>query len=607
VLDALPLTANGKLDRKALPAPELTPKVLRAPRTPHEEVLCALFAEVLGLPQVGIDDNFFALGGDSIVSIQLVSRARKAGLLITPRAVFQHQTVEALAAAAKFVDDSAAALPDIAIGALSPTPIMRWLLDRDGPLDRFHQAMLVRLPAGMREDHLRAALQAVLDHHDALRLRLSGLGETGERTLEIVPAGTVAASSCLRRVDSEGLEGRALRVCIAEQAAAAERGLSPWSGVMLQAVWFDAGPRQAGRLLLTIHHLAVDGVSWRILLPDLAVAWAAIADGREPVLGPRGTSLRRWSQRLAAEALAPGRVAELGFWSGMLGQPAVRLVDGALDPARDIMATAGQLTLTLPVGVTEALLTRVPAGFHGGINDVLLSGLVVAVAQWCREHGRGGGTAVVLDIEGHGREEIFAGVELSRTVGWFTSLYPVRLDAGALDVDEALAGGPALGRTVKLIKEQLHAVPDHGLGYGLLRYLNAETAAALGGFEPAQLGFNYLGRFAAGAAVDWNGAAESDALGGGGDPALPLFHALEVNALTRDGDDGATLSATWTWASALLTQAEVGALAQGWFAALEALVRHAAAPGAGGRTPSDLPLVALSQAEIERLEQSYAD
>ena len=189
---------------------------------------------------------------------------------------------------------------------------MRWLAERGGPIERFHQAMLLRLPAGVQEDHLGAALQAMLDHHDALRLRLAGLGEAGEWTLEIAPAGTVAASSCLRRVDSGELEGAALRACIAEQARAAESGLSPGSGVMLQAVWFDAGPRRAGRLLLTIHHLAVDGVSWRILVPDLAAAWAAIADGREAVLGPRGTSLRRWSQRLAAEALAPGRIAELG-------------------------------------------------------------------------------------------------------------------------------------------------------------------------------------------------------------------------------------------------------------------------------------------------------
>src|SRR5262249_31521965 len=184
VLERLPLTPNGKLDRKALPAPELTTSVARAPRTPAEEILCALFAEVLGLDRVGIDDNFFALGGDSIMSIQLVSRARKAGLVITPRAVFAHQTVEALAGVATLLTETASSLPDVATGALAPTPIMRWLLERGAPLDRFHQVMLLRVPSGLQQDYLGAALQCVLDHHDALRLRLP----TGEG-LEVAPVG----------------------------------------------------------------------------------------------------------------------------------------------------------------------------------------------------------------------------------------------------------------------------------------------------------------------------------------------------------------------------------------------------------------------------------
>ena len=260
----------------------------------------------------------------------------------------------------------------------------------------------------------------------------------------MAPAGAVPAASCIRRIDIAGLADDARRGCIAAAAQAAEGRLAPAAGVMVQAVWFDAGAQDAGRLLLTIHHLAVDGVSWRILLPDLAAAWAAIARGEEPALPARGTSLRRWAQRLAVEAQDAGRVGELSFWSGMLSAPSLSLVDGALDPARDTAGTAGHLTLTLPASLTGALLTRLPAAFHGGINDVLLSGLVVAVADWCRRRGRGAGRgsgqAVLLDLEGHGREEIFADVDLSRTVGWFTSLFPVRLDPGALDLEEALGG-----------------------------------------------------------------------------------------------------------------------------------------------------------------------
>ena len=602
VLDRLPLTANGKLDRGRLPAPEVTVgSAHRAPRSPQEEVLCGLFAEVLGLERVGIDDNFFALGGDSIMSIQLVSRARTAGLLITPRAVFQHQSVAALAQSATLADARAAAAPDLATGSLPATPIMRWLLEQDGPLDRFSQAMLLQVPAGLREEHLIEALQAVLDHHDALRLRLVSPSPPSAAALAIAAAGTIAARTCLRRIDVCGLGEEALRVAIGREARAAELRLAPLAGVMVQAVWFDAGVREAGRLLLSIHHLAVDGVSWRILVPDLAAAWAAIAEGRAPARAARGTSFRRWAHQLAAAAQDAGRERELALWSGMLGAPSLSLFDGELDRVRDVAGTAGHLTLSLPAAITGALLTRVPAAFHGGINEVLLTGLVVAVADWCRRRGRGGGPAVLLDLEGHGREEVFGDVDLSRTVGWFTSVFPVRLDPGALDLEEALAGGAALGRALKLIKEQLRALPDHGLGYGLLRYLNVGTASVLRDLAVPQMGFNYLGRFAAGG--DWSGAGE--AVGGGGDPAMPLAHALEVNALTRDDGAGATLTARWSFAPALVSEAAVRDLAQSWFRALEALVRHVEQPGAGGRSPCDLPLAGLTQGEIELLERRY--
>ena len=403
-----------------------------------------------------------------------------------------------------------------------------------------------------------------------------------------------------------GVPDAALRATIASEAQAAERRLSPGSGAMVQAVWFDAGTEQPGRLLLLIHHLAVDGVSWRILVPDLAAAWAAVARGQIPELAARGTSLRHWAQRLVAHAQDEKRVGELSFWREMLDGPSVSLVAGELDPGRDTAGTAGHLSLTLPADLTGALLTRVAAAFHGGINDVLLTGLVVALAQWRRRRGGGSGQAVLIDLEGHGREEIFPDVDLSRTVGWFTSLYPVRLDGGGVDLEEALAGGPALGRVLKSIKEQLRRVPDHGLGYGLLRYLNRETGAELSGHGRPQIGFNYLGRFAAAGDADWAPAVEGDVLGGGGDPGMALGHVLEVNALTLDGADGARLSAHWSWAPALLPEGEVEELARGWFAALAALVRHVGAPGAGGRSPSDLPLVALTQGEIERLERAYA-
>ena len=549
VLDRLPLTANGKLDRRALPEPDLARSSLRRlPRTPQEEILCSLFAEVLGLESVGIDDNFFELGGDSIMSIQLVSRARREGLAITARAVFQHQTAAALAGVAGQVEETAATLPDLAIGGLPATPIMHWLLQRGGPIERFHQAMLLQMPADLQEEHLVAALQVVLDHHDALRLRVVAGASGVDASLEIAPAGTVAAAACLRRIDVRGLDDDTRRACIAREAQAAEQRLAPAAGVMLQAVWFDAGIGQAGRLLLTVHHLSIDGVSWRILVPDLASVWQAISSGQEPALPGKGTSFRRFAQRLAAHAQHLDQSGELAFWTRMQNGPALSLVDGELDPQRDVSGAAGHVTLTLPSALTEALLTRVPAAFHGGINDVLLTGLALGVADWCRRHGRGAHSghgsnsrgsshAVLLDLEGHGREELFPDLDLSRTVGWYTSLFPVRLELGALDLEAALSGGDALGRALKSIKEQLRALPNNGLGYGLLRYLNRETAPQLAGQAAPQIGFNYLGRVASSGAADWSFAEAAVRLGGS-DPAMPLGHCIEINAHTLDAADG---------------------------------------------------------------------
>ena len=603
-LSELPLTPNGKLDRRALPAPEFTAAGAgRAARTPTEEVLCGLFAEVLGVSAVSIDDNFFALGGDSILSIQLVSRAYKAGLVITPRAVFQQQCVAGLAGVATTVEQAPRAPADNGVGVMPLTPIMHWLVECAGPLEQFHQSMLLQVPAGLRQEHLSAALQLVLDHHDALRLRFVREG-ANECVLAIAPSGAVAAQGCIGRVDICNLDERARRACIAEEGQAAVGRLSPAAGAMVQAVWFDAGARAPGRLLLIIHHLAIDGVSWRILVPDLAAACEAIASGRPAELAARTTSLRSWAQRLTKEAHEAKRIAELGFWTAILSQPALALVDGALDPRRDTFASAGHLTVTLPKGTTAALLTRVAAAFHCGINDVLLTALVIACAHWCRRRGRGGSTSAVrIDVEGHGREEIWADVDLSRTVGWFTTLFPVLLDPGAVDLEEAMAGGTALGRALKLIKEQLHAIPEHGLGYGLLRYLNAHTAAELRGPSPAQIGFNYLGRFSEREA-DWSAAVDASELGWAAS-ALPLPHCLEVNARSIEDNGGIRLTATWSWAPALLSEEEVGQLARDWFSVLQGFEQHVSKPGTGGHSPCDFPLVQLSPAEVERLESAY--
>ncbi|WP_166659120.1 non-ribosomal peptide synthetase [Labedaea rhizosphaerae] len=573
-LDELPTTASGKVDRAALPAPAVVAGG-RAPRTTRETLLCTVFAAVLGLPRVGVDDSFFVLGGDSILAIEVVSRARQAGLVFTVSDMFRHTTVAELAAAATEVTPAERSDgDDDGVGDVRRTPIMEWLRASGIPLDGFNQAVVVRTPAGLRVEDLTDALQQLLDHHDMLRLRVHD-----DWSLHVPEPGSVTATDCLQRMDVEGADFTEL---VATAARLALDRLDPARGLVLQAVWCDAGPVRAGRLVLVAHHLVVDGVSWRILLTDLA---RALAD--DPLL-PVGTSFRRWAAALAAGS----RAAELPFWLNTSAVPDPPLGTRRLDPARDTAATTRELELRLPAADTRPLLTAVPASVHGGVNDVLLAAFALAA----RRRGIGSAAGVLVDLEGHGREEAVAAADLSRTVGWFTTQFPVRLDVGGIDVEEALRGGPAAGRALVRVKEQLRAVPDNGIGFGILRYLDPAARPRLAELPTPQLGFNYLGRFAA--ADGWGLAPEPAGIGAL-PPQAPVPHVLHLLAITRDTPAGPELGATWSWPDGLLSEHEVRAFADTWFAALRALTRHARGLDAGVRTPSDLPLVSVTQHEID--------
>ncbi|MGX1315217.1 amino acid adenylation domain-containing protein/non-ribosomal peptide synthase protein (TIGR01720 family) [Streptomyces calvus] len=590
LLDRLPLTPNGKLDRSALPAPDFAAKAAgRAPRTPLEEQLCGLFAQVLGLDRVGVDESFFDLGGDSIMSIQVVGAARRAGLRISPRDVFECRTVARLAEVATAVDGATESAPDDGVGEVPLTPVMRELASRGGPFAQFSQSTVVQVPTALSYDDLAAAVQVVLDHHDALRTRLTGTG--AHWGLEITAPGSVRAGTCVTRVDAGGLDETALRALLDEQAASARARLSPRDGAMVQVVWLDRGGSAPGRLLLVLHHLVVDGVSLRILVPDLAQAWRDVVAGRPVRPAPVGTSLRQWTQRLQDLARQPETVAELDHWTEVLGHAEPPLGSRPLDPRRDVAGTAGDLVQALPSQVTEELLTTVPAAFHAEINDVLLTAFALAVNDW-RDEPHGTERTVLVELETHGRaEELVPGADLSRTVGWFTSTCPVRLAPGAA-VDP--------GTSLKRVKEQLRAVPGKGLGYGLLRHLNPETAPRLAELARPQIKFNYLGRFSAHAEGDWSALPDA-VIGGGRDAGMPLTHPVEVNAITRDGEHGPELMVRWSWAGGLFTEDDIRALSQAWLRALTGL---AAAADRGGLTPSDIAPALLTQAEIEALERS---
>ncbi|MDX2600462.1 amino acid adenylation domain-containing protein [Streptomyces caniscabiei] len=579
-LERFPQLANGKLDRSALPAPDFAALSSgRAPATAVEELLCAVFAEVLGLERVGVDDDFFALGGDSIVAMQLVGRARAAGLRISPRLVFRHRTVAALGTVAEAADVSAPRPADDGTGTVPLTPVMHWLRELGGPFASYHQAALVRTPAALDLPGLTAVLRALVDRHDLLRARLvrPSAEDTDGWSLHVPPVGTVDPAGWIERVDVSGLDAAALGEAVREHTVAARASLDPDAGVMVRAVWFDAGDAP-GRLLLMGHHLVVDGVSWRVLLPDLAAAWQDVSAGRPAGLLPVETSFARWSRLLTELAQRPEQEAELPVWEGILADGAASLpLARDRDSDRDTSATRREVVLRLPAEHTGPLLSGVPAAFGAAVNDVLLAGLALAFADRRRRDG-GAETSVLVDLEGHGREEELGGdgVDLSRTVGWFTSVYPVRLDAGPADLGEAFAGGPAAAEAVRRVREHLAALPANGVGYGMLRHLNPRTREVLAAYEPPRVEFNYLGRFGIPEETDWSYAPEEDAADIGSEGSMREGHALEINVVTEDRADGPVLAAHWSYLEGLLPRDTVQDLAETWFRALKGLVAWAA-------------------------------
>ncbi|BAU88123.1 CDA peptide synthetase I [Streptomyces laurentii] len=570
VLDAFPMTGNGKLDRGALPAPARGDgSGSRAAETPVERTVAAVFAQVLGMAEIGAEAGFFDLGGDSIQATQLVAQARTAGLVFTVRDVFTHQTVAEIARVARRGDeDTAVSVADVGTGVIPALPVLERQRRLGGSAVGFDLSAMVGLPVDVDEARLTRTLQAVVDHHDALRTRLVN-GPDDRWSLHAAEPGALQVGGVLRRVDIAGLDDTALRRVVAEETARAKRALDPATGVMVRPVWFDAGPGRPGRLLLAVHHFAVDGVSWRILLSDMSVAWDAVAAGREPHLTPVATSLRSWAERVATGDALTRHRRELPVWREVL-KDAEPLVAGTLDARRDVTGSEGRLTMVLSTQDTAALVGRVPAVFRRGIQDVLLT----AFGQAAGRHRRG---PITVDVESHGRHEhLVDGVDLSRTVGWFTSVHPVRLDA-ALPWDLVAAAGARLADAVVRTGQHVRGLPEQGLGYGVLRYLDGRPGESFAGLPVPQVLFNYLGRVpVAEEGRPWLPLRDAMAPGSVGG-VRPLSHPLEVNAVTQDGPDGPRLVANWSWASALLSEDEVRRLAEDWFEALRALTRCATA------------------------------
>ncbi|MEV0948718.1 amino acid adenylation domain-containing protein, partial [Rhodococcus sp. NPDC049939] len=624
-LSEIPVTAAGKLDRSALPAPRFgsASRAFRPPSTPDEELLAGLVAEALGIEKVSVDDSLFALGGDSIIAMQIAARAKKRGLSFTARTVFERKTIAeiARAAAVEQVTEGLEEFEGGGVGRIPLTPVMYEMLERaffdGGYFGDFSQTLVLMAPVEAGEDRLRTTLAAVMERHDTLRSRFYREGSSWvleTASIENWFAGGISVDLLVSRVPTTAAPGSlTFNELVESESAAAARRLDPERGIMIQVVWLDPRSHEVpGRLLIVAHHLVVDGVSWRVLLPDFATAWLRIGAGQLPDLAPVGTSFRRWAHGVRDKSDAGTHIGEMTHWLEVLSGRDPLIGSRAIDPSIDTMRTTKRITIEVSPPVTEAVLAQLPDVFSCRIHDGLLTALAMAIVEWRRSRGVDE-RSVLLTLEGHGRvEEAVAGADLARTVGWFTSAFPVRLTVRGVDLAEAFGGGREAGVLIKTIKEQLVAVPAHGVGFGVLRQLDDTTRTILAALPAPQISFNYLGR------ADGQSNAEEDQheLGWTLDPLalnqlatsgsrMTVAAAVDINALVVDAHDGPRLTATFDFPTGVLRDAEVAALADLWRRALDGLATHALVPGAGGLTPSDLPLVSVNQRQIERWERRY--
>ncbi|NLT88084.1 MAG: non-ribosomal peptide synthetase [Pseudomonas lactis] len=570
VLQSMPLTANGKLDRRALPEPdpEANRQAYVAPRSELEHSLAAIWCAVLNVEQVGLDDNFFELGGDSILSIQVVSRARQAGIHFSPRDLFQHQTVQSLAAVATR-SELIIAEQGLLTGPSGLTPIQHWFFDTDIPARQHWNQALVLKPLQLLDAHrLEQALLAVLEHHDALRLSFTPRDAQWHAEHMGVPEGGVLLQAQVRD----------MQACTA-LFTDTQRSLDLAQGPLLRALLVD-GPQGQQRLLIAIHHLVVDGVSWRVLLEDLQNVYRQLSDGKSVSLPAKTSALRDWAARLQAYAHSESLREELSLWQAQLAGPTVALAVQRPQGARR-HSDAETVSVRLDAERTRQLLQQAPSAYRTQVNDLLLTALARVLCRWS------GQASALIQLEGHGRETLFDDIDLTRSVGWFTSAYPLRLTPQAEQ-----------GDSIKAIKEQLRGVPHKGLGYGVLRYLADDLCKqSMAALPSAQVTFNYLGQFDQSFGADALFHPLEESAGQAHDPDAPLPNELSIDSQVYGGE----LVLRWTFSRERHDQQVIRDLAEAYLGELHSLIAHCLQDDAGGLTPSDFPLARLSQVQLDAL------
>ncbi len=583
VLPALPLTPNGKIDRASLPAPrssnETRAKTQAAPTTPIEQIIADIWLQYLSIDQVGIHDNFFELGGDSILSMQIVARARARGLHFTVRQMFTHATIHELAAAAR-LEAPQTAVTDVVTGRIPLTPIEHWFFGLDLPrAHHFNQSVLLRPAAVVFPRHVQEAAEAIGRRHSAFQFRYERSGAVWRRERNsdssALPFSVLDLSSVSPAERNAALEEATERI---------QASLHLSDGPLGRLVWFEFGAGQEARLLWTIHHLAVDVVSWRILIEELETACLQLIRGEAISFPPLTSSFDSWAlhlERIASDARMAGAA---DAWLSMdLSSLAPLRMDFPGGIVSDTVSSTRTISRDLDAEESARLLTQ-PAAMHRvRIDESLLAALTESLADEM------GGEGIWIDVEGHGREELLGAPDASRTVGWHTAIFPVWLER-----DSSRNTGIQLKRT----KETLRRLPERGAAYGILRYLSPDPTlrSALAQLPPRQIVFNYLGQFSPGTGNSGLFAYAGESTGSVHDPLASRSHCIEISMAVAHG----RLQMQWRYSDRLHTEKTIAAFADNFCIALRRILDQCQSSG-GELTPIDFPLAQLDQTTLDQI------
>lgn len=582
-LESLPLTQNGKIDRKALPNPDADDMYGHheyiAPRNEMEENFAMIWKDLLHAERVGIYDNFFELGGDSIITIQVLSRARRLGYELKPKDIFIHQNIASLSIAiSERLKLESSAEQGILTGESGLIPIQKLYFEEAGSgesVSHFNQSVLLSLDKEIKEEHLKNAVEQIMSHHDALRFRYHRRDGQWEQEY-----GDYKGE--LKTVDLKPDNNDSIGKLIRKHSDRFQRSLDLEKGEIIRFVLFKTDENEkSNRLLIVIHHLAIDGVSWRIILDDLELILNGILKNENVRLGNKTSSFRQWYKALVQYGKSNRLLSQTNYWEKAEQNYKPLTVDkiytGAVT-AKDMKSHSMRLDSVK----TQMLIQEVPRVYHTEVNDILLCAMALTLSEY------GNTEKVVIGLEGHGREDIAEEIDTSRTVGWFTSLYPVLVE---------LSPDKKLSDTIKSVKEQLHRIPDKGIGYGVLKYLNKEKK--LSGKENRDLVFNYLGQLDNIVSSDklLSGAGESKGSTSGEEQ--KIHHKIAVNGMVQGG----VLMLNWAYSSLHFNDETISRIVEKYQSNLEVIISHCIEQGKFGSvyTPSDYGLgTELSYDELDK-------